>query len=182
MLEVRQRRRPWTALDDLHHENLVALLEAEGIGGLTAAELDHLNRAWHRLDPWPDTVAGLARLKRRYILATLSNGNVALIVAMAKRAGLPWDVVLGAEVAGAYKPEDRAYDRAAELLRLAPEQVMMVAAHADDLEFASARGFRTGYVHRPMEFGPHAVPERPAPGTFDVMVDSFEELAEALGT
>ncbi|HLT01384.1 MAG TPA: HAD-IA family hydrolase, partial [Geminicoccaceae bacterium] len=103
MEEVRSGRRPWVRLDDLHRENLLALLDEFAIEGLSEAEIDHLNRAWHRLDPWPDAVEGLGRLKRKYILATLSNGNVALMVNMAKRAGLPWDVILGAEVARAYK-------------------------------------------------------------------------------
>src|SRR5215472_15059635 len=105
MATVRNGERPWAKLDDLHHENLVELLRESEISGLSEADIDHLNRAWHRLDGWPDTVEGLTRLKRKYILATLSNGNVALMVNMAKHAGLPWDAILGAEVARAYKPQ-----------------------------------------------------------------------------
>jgi 2-haloacid dehalogenase len=128
MARVRNGERPWARLDDLHRENLEALLPGLGVGGLSEAELDHLNRAWHRLDGWPDTVEGLIRLKRKYILATLSNGNVALMVNMAKHAGLPWDAILGAEVARAYKPQPEAYDRTADFLGLPPAQCMMVAA------------------------------------------------------
>jgi 2-haloacid dehalogenase len=181
MASVRKGERPFVALDLLHREILDRLLEAEGIGGLTEAEIDHLNRAWHRLDPWSDVLEGMARLKRRFILASQSNGNVALIVNMARHAGLPWDMVLGAEVARAYKPQPEAYDRAAELLGLEPSRCMMVAAHPYDLTSAAKRGFRTAYVHRPLENGPGREAERPAPGTFDHQVDSFTELADQLG-
>ena len=136
--EVRSGRRPWARLDDLHRENLLALLEEHAIGGLSEAEIDHLNRAWHRLDPWPDAIEGLSRLKRRFILATLSNGNVALMVNMAKRAGLPWDVILGAEVAGAYKPQPEAYLRSAALLDLAHKGGRNAAAAAQHI--AEAHG------------------------------------------
>ena len=181
MEEVRSGRRPWVGLDDLHRENLVALLAELGIEGLSEGEIDHLNRAWHRLDPWPDVVDGLTRLKRSYILATLSNGNVALMVNMAKRAGLPWDVILGAEVARAYKPQPEAYLRAAALLDLPPASCMMVAAHNGDLVAASACGLRTAFVARPTEHGRaqdwDLRPER----TFDLCADSFVDLAEQLG-
>jgi 2-haloacid dehalogenase len=181
MEQVRNGQRPWAILDDLHRENLVGLLAEDGITGLDGAAVDHLNRAWHRLDPWPDTVVGLSRLKSRYILATLSNGNVALMVNMAKRAGLPWDVILGAEVAGAYKPAPRAYDSAARMLGLRPDECLMVAAHPYDLVAAAGRGFRTAYVHRPLEFGGGAAePARPTQA-FDLAVDSLTELAERLG-
>ncbi|OLD96137.1 MAG: haloacid dehalogenase [Candidatus Rokubacteria bacterium 13_1_20CM_4_68_9] len=122
MQEVRSGRRPWTKLDDLHRMNLDRVLRDFSITGLSEPEIDHLNRVWHRLDPWPDVVAGLTRLKRKYILATLSNGNVALMVNMAKRAGLPWDVILGAEVARAYKPQPEAYLRSAEPTEYGPGQ------------------------------------------------------------
>lgn len=120
MAEVRSGKRPWVRLDDLHRENLAYVLAAFEIEDLGDREIDHLNRAWHRLDPWPDVIEGLQRLKARYILATLSNGNVALMVNMAKRAGLAWDVILGAEVAHAYKPQPEAYLRSAALLDLPP--------------------------------------------------------------
>jgi 2-haloacid dehalogenase len=181
MDKVRSGARPWTRLDDLHRENLVALLEEFAIAGLDEAELDHLNRAWHRLDPWPDTVEGLTRLKRGFILATLSNGNVALMVNMAKRAGLPWDVILGAEIAHAYKPRPEAYDRAAALLDLEPAQCMMVAAHEGDLAAARGRGFRTAYVDRPLEHGPDAVRDARPARDFDIVADSFIDLADKLG-
>jgi 2-haloacid dehalogenase len=181
MAKVRKAERTFVVLDVLHREILVEALDEFGVLGLCECELDELNRAWHRLDPWPDTVEGMRRLKQRFILASLSNGNVALIVGMARRAGLPWDAVLGAEVARAYKPESEAYDSAARMLQLDPGECLMVAAHPYDLKAAARRGFRTAYVHRPLEQGPGREAERPAKGTFDHQVDSFIELAEALG-
>ena len=181
MDKVRKGERPWTRLDDLHRENLVDLLTEFGVSGLSEAEMDHLNRAWHRLDPWPDSVAGLTRLKRKFVLATLSNGNVALMVNMAKNAGLPWDAILGAEVARAYKPQPEAYDRTADFLGLRPEQCMMVAAHNNDLVAARARGFRTAYVNRPTEYGPGQQRDLRAEHDFDVVADSFVDLAGKLG-
>ncbi len=180
MAEVSQGRRPFVILDVLHRENLVALLAERRIEGLAEAEIDELNLAWHRLDPWPDVLTGLARLKRRFILATLSNGNVRLMVDMARRAGLPWDAILGAEVARTFKPTPEAYDSAARMLRLDPDECLMVAAHPSDLAAAAARGFRTAYVHRPRERGPAREPKRPEPGTFDFMADDFVRLAELL--
>jgi 2-haloacid dehalogenase len=180
MEKVRTRERPFMILDLLHRENLIELLKGHGIGDLSDAEIDHLNRAWHRLDPWPDVLEGLRRLKRRFILATLSNGNVALLVNMAKRAGLPWDVILGGEVSRAYKPTPEAYDRAAAMLGLETSQCLMVAAHPGDLVAAAARGFRTAYVHRPLEYGPDQA-ARPRPTQrFDIAVDSLTELADKL--
>ena len=157
------------------------MLDELGIKGLSGAEIDHLNRAWHRLDPWPDVIEGLTRLRRRFILATLSNGNVALMVNMAKRAGLPWDAVLGAEVARAYKPQPEAYLRAADLLGLRPEQCMMVAAHNDDLLAARACGFRAAFVARPTEYGPNQTKDLRAEHDFDVTTESFIDLANKLG-
>ena len=181
MAKVSQGERPFVILDDLHRENLLALLKQDGAGDLSDGEIDDLNHAWWRLDPWPDVVAGLGRLKKKYILATLSNGNIALMVNMARRAGLPWDVILGAEVSRAYKPTPEAYDRTAGFLQLHAAECMMVAAHASDLRAAAARGFRTAYVHRPDEYGP-AEAERPWPkDSFDYAVSSFVELADRLG-
>jgi 2-haloacid dehalogenase len=181
MEEVRSGRRPWVRLDDLHRESLVRLLRDFGVGGLSPAEIDDLNRAWHRLDPWPDAVAGLTRLKRRYVLATLSNGNIALMVNMAKRAGLPWDTILGAEVARAYKPTPEAYLRSADALGLRPEQCLMVAAHPSDLAAAARCGLRTAYVPRPLEHGPGRGAAEPDPAQpFDVVAGDFLELAERL--
>ena len=182
---VRDGERPWAPLDDLHRESLCTLLDKLGVavgdGGVSDEAIDDLNRAWHRLDPWPDTVEGLARLKRRFVLATLSNGNVALIVNMAKRAGLPWDAVLGAEVAGRYKPQPEAYLTTARLLGLAPGECMMVAAHNDDLRAAGSLGFRTAFVRRPDEHGPGQSRDLRAEDDFDVVADDFIGLAEALG-
>ena len=127
--KVRSGALPWTRLDDLHRMSLDRLLEDFKIKGLSAAEIEHLNRVWHRLDPWPDSVPGLTRLRKKYVLATLSNGNIALMVNMAKRAGLPWDAVLGAEPARAYKPQPEAYLRTADFLGRLPEECMLVAAH-----------------------------------------------------
>src|ERR687895_1324595 len=146
MDRVRRGEIPWTKLDDLHRASLEELTREFGIGGLSEEDKDHLNRAWHRLEPWPDAVAGLTLLKRRHVIATLSNGNVALLVNMAKRAGLPWDTVLSAELFGHYKPDAEVYDGAARLLGLPPERVLMVAAHVDDLTAARQRGLRTAYV------------------------------------
>jgi 2-haloacid dehalogenase len=179
--QVRSGRRPWTKLDDLHRLALDALLVEFKITGLGEAEIDDLNRAWHRLDPWPDSVAGLTRLKRRFVLATLSNGNVALIVNMARRAGLPWDAVLGAEVARAYKPQAAAYLTTAALLGLAPAQCLMVAAHNGDLAAAGAQGFRTAFVPRPTEHGPGQTTDLTPARAWDVVADSFTDLASRLG-
>src|SRR5262249_6311537 len=143
-------------IDALHREILEQLLVRFGIHGLSEAERDHWNRVWHRLQPWKDSVEGLARLKRRYVIGTLSNGNVALLVNMAKHAALPWDVVLSAELFQHYKPDPEAYEGAARLLGLEPRELMLVAAHPRDLDAAARSGLRTGYVRRPLEFGPSA--------------------------
>lgn len=180
MEEVRTGRRPWVKLDVLHRENLLAVL-AELEIALDEDAIDHLNLVWHRLDPWPDVVEGLQRLKARYILATLSNGNVALMVGMAKHAGLPWDVILGAEVAGAYKPSPQAYLGSAALLDLDPGACMMVAAHNGDLVAAAACGLRTAFVARPSEHGPGQGSDQRAEHPFDVVADSFVDLADKLG-
>ena len=181
MAGVRDGARRWAILDDLHRESLVTLLDRYKISGLTNEEIDHFNQAWHRLDPWPDVVARLERLKQRYILATLSNGNIALMVNMAKRAGLPWDVILGAEIARAYKPQREAYLRTARALGLAPEHCLMVAAHNSDLVAASQSGFRTAFVRRPTEHGPDQTTDLEPTGTWDIVADDFEDLATQLG-
>ena len=181
MERVRSGAMPWTKLDDLHRLSLDRLLRDFEISGLSGEEIDHLNRAWHRLDPWPDTVEGLTRLKRRFILATLSNGNVALIVNMAKRAGLPWDAVLGAEVARHYKPQPEAYLGTAEFLGLAPGQCLMVAAHNGDLVHAARCGLRTAFVPRPAEHGAGQTKDIKPEHTFDVVATDFNDLARQLG-
>lgn len=172
---------PWMNIDTLHRIALLELLERHDIGGLSEAEIDDLNRAWHRLDPWPDTVAGLTRLKNRYIIATMSNGNVALMVNMAKRACLPWDAVLGAEVAHAYKPERKAYETTARLLGLANDEVMLVAAHNNDLAAARRFGFRTGFVTRLTEHGPAQTTNLKAEQDWDVIATDFRDMATKLG-
>jgi 2-haloacid dehalogenase len=157
------------------------LLEQFKITGLAEDEIDHLNRAWHRLDPWPDSVPGLTRLRSRYILATLSNGNVALMVNMAKRAGLPWDAILGAEVARHYKPQPEAYLTTAALLGLRPEQCLMVAAHNGDLAAASGCGLRTAFVPRPREHGTPRERDLQPARAWDVVATDFVDLARQLG-
>jgi 2-haloacid dehalogenase len=181
MEEVRSGRRPWTILDVLHRESLDRLIAKYGIAGLSEEETDHLNRVWHRLKPWPDAVEGLTRLKSRYIIGTLSNGNVGLLTRLAKHAGLPWDVVLGAETARAYKPLPQAYLASAQLLNLEPAQLMLVAAHNGDLAAAAAVGLRTAFVARPQEYGPHQSRDFKAEGKWDVVCASFTELADAMG-
>jgi 2-haloacid dehalogenase len=181
MEEVRTGRRPWTKLDDLHRESLDRVLRQFGISGVPAADLETLNRAWHRLDPWPDTIEGLARLKTRYIIAPNSNGNVALILNMAKRAGIPWDVILGAEIARAYKPMPEAYLRNVDILGLRPPQVMMVAAHNGDLVAAGACGLRTGFTARPLEHGPGQTTDLRPEQAYDVVARDFVDLARQMG-
>jgi len=181
MTEVRDGKVPWTVLDDLHRMNLLQVLETFGIDQLAEEEIEHLNRAWHRLDPWPDAVAGLQRLKQHYIIGTLSNGNVALIVNMAKFSGLPWDVVLGAEIAGHYKPQPEAYLKSAEILGLEPKECMLVAAHNGDLAAAGRCGFQTAFVPRPKEYGPEQTTDLAAEYDCDVVAGDFIELAQILG-
>lgn len=181
MDRVRRGELPWTNLDALHRMVLDELLVKFGISGLNEADLEHLNRVWHRLDPWPDSVEGLTRLRRRFILATLSNGNVALLTNMAKYGGLPWDCILSAELCKHYKPDPETYLSAAQLLGLRPEQVMMVAAHKDDLRAAQHSGLKAAFVTRPYERGPnHTVDVSPDPG-FDVNATDFHDLAGKLG-
>ncbi|NKB34253.1 MAG: haloacid dehalogenase type II [Pseudomonadales bacterium] len=181
MRRVRDGELPWTKIDDLHRLILDDLVEEYNLTGMTEAELDHFNKAWHRLIPWPDTVAGLHLLKRKYVITTLSNRNVSLLTNMAKFGGLPWDAVLSAELAKHYKPDPRAYLTAADLLSLPPEQVMMVAAHPGDLRAAASAGLRTAYVIRPLERGPGRPVNRNPDGEFDYTADSFIDLAHQLG-
>ena len=181
MKKVRDGKIPWTVLDDLHRTNLLEVLEAFGIDQLSEEEIEHLNRAWHRLDPWPDAVAGLQRLKQHYIIGTLSNGNVALIVNMAKFSGLPWDVVLGAEIARHYKPQPEAYLKSAEILGLEPRECMLVAAHNGDLAAAGRCGFQTAFVPRPTEYGSEQTTDLAAEYDCDLVAGDFIELAQILG-
>ena len=182
MDEVRSGRRAFTILDVLHRESLVKLVERYRISGLSEADIDHMSRAWHRLDPWPDVREGLGRLKRSRIIAPCSNGNIALMVNMAKRAGLPWDCILGAETARAYKPMPEAYLVSCRQLGLAPAQVMMVAAHNPDLKAAKAQGLATAFVARPLEHGPGQTANlEPDRSYVDLAAGDFVELADRLG-
>jgi 2-haloacid dehalogenase len=181
MQKVRSGEMPWRVLDELHRMSLDRLLAERGIAGLSEAAIDHFNRAWHRLDPWPDAVAGLTRLKRKYILATCSNGNVALMVNLAKHGGLPWDMILGAELARHYKPCPDAYKNSVAFLRLAPAECVMVAAHNSDLAAAAQCGLRTAFVPRPKEYGPAGKPDLAPSRAWDFVAPGFEALADRLG-
>jgi 2-haloacid dehalogenase len=180
MDRVRRGDLPWTNIDGLHRLILDDLLDRFDITGLSEADVEHLNRLWHRLDPWPDVVEGLQRLRQRYILASLSNGNIALLVNMAKRAGLPWDCVLSSELARRYKPDPEVYQTAVDLLGLQPHEVMMVAAHNGDLLAAQAVGFRTAFVLRAREYGPSQATNLEADPSVDVFATDLCDLAEKL--
>ena len=181
MEKVRSGELSWTRIDDLHRMILDELLAAAGITYIAESDIDNLNRAWHRLDPWPDSVAGLARLKERFVITTLSNGNVSLLTNMAKRAGLPWDCVISAELFRHYKPDPEAYLGCAGLLDVAPGELALVAAHPSDLRAARAVGLQTAYVARPLERGPGKQPPHVEDGEFDYTADSFVDLARVLG-
>jgi 2-haloacid dehalogenase len=183
MQRVRSGQIPWTNIDGLNRLILNDLLLQFNIKGLSEEEIDHFNRAWHRLWPWPDSVGGLHRLSRGYIVSTLSNGNVSLLTDMAKYAGLPWDCILSAELFGHYKPDPEVYLGAARLLGPAPAQVMMVAAHVDDLIAARKVGLRTALVTRPLEYGPKrkADTAEDGAGVTDFTATDFMDLAAQLG-
>ena len=181
MNKVRSGELPWTKIDDLHRMILDDLVEEYSLTGMSEAELVHFNEAWHRLSPWPDTVSGLNKLKSKYVITTLSNGNVSLLTHMAKNGGLPWDAILSAELSGHYKPDPEAYLKAADLLSLKPEQVMMVAAHPSDLRAAARTGLKTAYVIRPLERGPGRPVNRNPDGEFDYTAEDFNDLAGQLG-
>jgi len=179
---VRSGQLPWTKLDGLHRRVLDELAGEFGLAGLPAAELDWLNTCWHRLDPWPDAVPGLARLRQRYVLAAFSNGNVALLVNMAKRAGLPWDAILSAELFRRYKPDPQTYLGAVELLSLDPARVMLVAAHNDDLSAAADLGLATAFLPRPAEHGPGQQANLAPTREYTVVATDLTDLATQLGT
>ncbi len=181
MEEIRAGRRPFTLLDTLHRETLDKIAPRFGLGGLDEATMDRINRVWHRLDPWPDTVPGLRRLRSRFLLAPLSNGGVALLTRMAKRAGLPWDLILSGELFQGYKPEPKVYLGAARLLDLAPSRVMMVAAHNGDLAAASRLGLSTAFIRRPTEYGPKQTTDLAPAAAWDLSCDNMEALADELG-
>lgn len=180
MDKVRRGELPWTHIDALHRMILDAVVPRHGLDGLSDAERDHLNRAWHRLPPWPDTVPGLVRLKSRFVITTLSNGNFSLLTEMAKHGGLPWDCIMSAELFGHYKPDPEVYLGCARLLDIAPEALMMVACHPGDLRAARASGLGTAYVRRPFERGRSTVLPAVEEGEFDLVADDFEQLADLL--
>jgi 2-haloacid dehalogenase len=181
MERVRNGSRPWTKLDNLHRESLDKICRDFGISGVAESDLAEFNRVWHRLDPWPDVVEGFRRLKSKYIIAPNSNGHIALMVTMAKRAGLPWDAILGAEIARAYKPSPEEYLRNVKALDLEPSQVMMVAAHNYDVIGAAACGLKTAFVPRLLEFGPAQTTDRSAESNYDLVAADFADLAAKLG-
>lgn len=182
MDRVRSGDLPWTKIDVLHRMILDDLLDQFRIAhALSEEEKAHLNRVWHRLQPWPDAVRGLKRLKKRYIIATLSNGNTGLLVNMAKNAGLPWDCVFSSETFHHYKPDPETYLGAADLLDVKPEEVMMVAAHKHDLRAAAKHGLKTAFVKRPHEYGRNNNPDLASEAEFSVNVESFLDLADQLG-
>ncbi len=181
MNRVRTGAMPWTKLDGLHRMILDKNLVDFAITGLSEAETDALNRAWHRLRPWPDAVAGLTRLKKRFTIAPLSNGNISLMTDLAKHSALPWDCILGAELVRHYKPDREVYQSAADFLDLQPAEVMMVAAHSGDLRAAKGVGLRTAFVVRPLEFGPNGKPDLKADPEVDISAKDFNDLADQLG-
>ncbi len=180
MAKVRKGEMPWTNLDHLNRLLLEDLLTKFHIEGLSEEEKDHWNRVWHRLQPWPDSIAGLARLRKKYTIAPLSNGNVALLSNMAKHAGIPWDLILSAELARHYKPDREVYLTAVSLLELKPEEVMMCAAHSSDLTAARSFGLRTAFIHRPDEFGQADKADDAKQGDFDVVSQDIADLASKL--
>ncbi len=172
---------PWTTVETIYRRRLEELLPAYGIAGLSEAEIEHLNRVWWRLTPWPDSVPGLARLRTRYIISPLSNGSFAGMVHLAKHAGLPWDCIITAENAQCYKPRAEVYRTAIRLLGLTPGEVMMVAAHNYDLRAAQANGMRTAFIARPTEYGPGQTADLKPEAHWDVVATDTEDLARALG-
>lgn len=183
MMAYAKSGRGFVTLDVLHREMLDETLRGEGIdpAGLDADLLQDWTFAWRRLAPWPDTVEGLTRLKRDFPIVTLSNGNIALMMEMARRGGVPWDAILGAEVTQAYKPDPRAYLGTAEILGLAPEDVCLVAAHHRDLAAARACGLRTAFIARPMEYGGRPAPDADAAQDWEWSAESLTDLAGQLG-
>jgi 2-haloacid dehalogenase len=181
MQRVRSGELGWVRIDELNRTILDAMLPTFGLEHLSEAERQHLNRVWHRLGAWPDSVAGLLRLKSRYTLCTLSNGNIGLLTNMAKRAGLPWDCILSAEVFRAYKPDPATYLGVAQVFDVAPDQVMLCAAHHDDLAAARGCGLQTAYIERPLEFGAAQVKDVSPQTGNDLHARDMLQLAELLG-
>ncbi len=181
MDRVRKGELPWTKLDALHRGSLDRLVADFGIKGLSEADLVHINLGWHRLRGWPDAVAGLTRLKSRFVIGPLSNGNVSLLTNMAKFAGLPWDMVFGSDLFQHFKPDPETYLGVAKLMDVAPGQVMMAAAHNGDLLAAKSVGLMTAFWPRPLEYGPHQKRDYTAEHDFDIVAKDIEDLAAQLG-
>jgi 2-haloacid dehalogenase len=181
MDRVRKGELPWTKLDDLHRASLDRLVAEFGIKGLTEQDLVHINLGWHRLNPWPDSVPGLTRLKSRFVIGPLSNGNVALLTYMAKHAKLPWDAIFGSDLFHHFKPDPETYLGVARLLDLAPDQLMMAAAHNSDLGHARKCGLQTAFFARPTEYGPHQKRDFNAEQEWDIVANDIEDLAAQLG-
>src|SRR5450631_825246 len=181
MDRVRKGLQPWSTLDDLHRASLDRLVEEFGIKGLTEQDLVHINLGWHRLNGWPDSVAGLTRLKKQFVIGPLSNSNVSLLTYMAKHAGLPWDMVFGSDLWGHFKPDPETYLGVAKMMDLAPDQVMMAAAHNGDLANARKCGLMTAFWPRPTEYGPHQKRDYSAEQDWDIVATDIEDLAARLG-
>jgi 2-haloacid dehalogenase len=185
MQRARSGEIAWTNVDGLHRSILDTLIPRFGLEALDEPARRHLNFVWHRLEAWPDVVAGLQRLKAKHTISTLSNGNISLLVEMAKRAGLPWDCVLSAEIMQHYKPDPEVYQGAARLLDVACNELLMVAAHPSDLRGAARAGLRTALVRRPLEYGPNPTnappPDALPDDGFDLVADDFVDLARQLG-
>lgn len=181
MSKVISGERGWTPIDVIHRERLEEILPMFGLDMLNEDERDHLNRAWHRINPWPDSIPGLLRLKRNHLIAPLSNGSLTLLAGMAKRAGIPWDFVFSSDMHKAYKRDPKVYQNAIALLGLEPHEVMMGAAHNDDLEAARAQGMRTAYINRPTEYGVDQKKDFEATSDWDIIADSVEGVADAMG-
>jgi 2-haloacid dehalogenase len=183
MQKVRAGERPWVPLRVLNRENLETVLARHNadFGAIADAELAELNRGWERLDPWPDSVEGLTRLKTRFAIGPLSNGDIAGMLNLARFAGLPWDVITGAEITKTYKPIPQTYLGSAAAVGLDPGQVAMVAAHNEDLDAAQAAGLRTVFIRRPHEHGPDQTTDLTATGPWDIITESLTDAADALG-
>jgi 2-haloacid dehalogenase len=180
MEAVRCGARAFTILDNLHEENLEKVKKTFGLMDITNEDTKFLLTSWHRLPGWSDSSLGLKRLKKKFIIGTQSNGNISLLVNMAKHSDLPWDVILGAEVVGYYKPIPEAYDKACKMLTLEPDQCMMVAAHNDDLEAARTQGMKTAYIKRRTEHGKNQSTDLKAKSDWDYISDTIIDLAEQL--
>lgn len=181
MAKVTSGEREWTPVDVIHRERLDEILPEFGLDMLGEAEREHLNEAWHRINPWADSIPGLLRLKKTYLIAPLSNGSLVLLSSMAKRAGIPWDFVFSSDMHRAYKRDPKVYRNAIALLGFEPHQVMMGAAHNDDLEAAREEGMRTAYINRPTEYGVDQSKDFEATSDWDIIADTVEDVAEAMG-